>query len=371
MLKLYHDKIKEKYFFFFIFFLIIIFILVSDFILSNTILVNKSCYKFEERFYSLKKNCNGKEKFKKSLPSTQIYTDNLGLRVNKNNNKKINDNKDILIFGDSFTYGVGLEFDDTYVGIIRKNLKNFNVLNYAVPSYSPTVYYYKLKEAYEKNYNISKILIFLDLTDVFDEANRWFYDYNLNKPQLTDNSLLKMNNKNINFKKKNFKILTEISSSINFYTRILKSKISNSLTYKDNKEIRIKTSFQGNFTYTSKINLNNDFWKEGDFEYGINKIKQNLSKISKLTKSHNGELYLIIYPWAETLEYGQKEFNWSDFGKNICQEINCKLIDAIPIFQKYKQDNINWNNELYFINDEHFNKIGSRLLADVVLKNIN
>jgi len=46
------------------------------------------------------------------------------------------------------------------------------------------------------------------------------------------------------------------------------------------------------------------------------------------------------------------------------------LIDAIPNFRKYKDQNINWSTELYFLNDEHFNEKGANLLYKTVVKNL-
>ena len=83
------------------------------------------------------------------------------------------------------------------------------------------------------------------------------------------------------------------------------------------------------------------------------------------------EFYLVIYPWAETLEFGQQIFSWSNFGKQICENSRCTLIDTIPNFEKYKENNKSWSSDLYFINDEHFNEGGARLLYESVINKIN
>ena len=100
-------------------------------------------------------------------------------------------------------------------------------------------------------------------------------------------------------------------------------------------------------------------------------MKERLKKISKFAKKNNSEFYVVIYPWAETLEFGQQKFNWSYFVNSICDNETCKLIDAIPAFNDYKNKNIDWSTELYFLNDEHFNEKGANLLYKTVLKNIN
>ena len=61
------------------------------------------------------------------------------------------------------------------------------------------------------------------------------------------------------------------------------------------------------------------------------------------------------------------KFNWSNFAKKLCNGENCIVIDAIPEFKKYKEENKNWVTDLYFLNDEHFNIKGAKLLSDIVI----
>ena len=112
------------------------------------------------------------------------------------------------------------------------------------------------------------------------------------------------------------------------------------------------------------------FWKNDTFLKGRTNLKKRLLQIADISKKNNIEFYLIIYPWAETLEFGQKNFSWSEFAKEICSSRNCRLIDAIPDFQNYKNRNINWSTELYFLNDEHFNEKGANLLFNAVATGI-
>ena len=106
------------------------------------------------------------------------------------------------------------------------------------------------------------------------------------------------------------------------------------------------------------------------FEYGIDKLEKTLIEIANISKENNSDFYIIIYPWAETLEFGQEKFNWSEFVKKLCVN-QCEVINAIPSFMSYNDQNINCSNELYFLNDEHFNEKGASLLYKTVIKNIN
>ena len=55
--------------------------------------------------------------------------------------------KRVVFIGDSFTEGVMLEYEDTFVGIVDKELNNksIEVLNAGVNSYSPIIYWRKTK----------------------------------------------------------------------------------------------------------------------------------------------------------------------------------------------------------------------------------
>ena len=176
---------KKLSFYFLSIFFLIFFILLTDFILSNTVLNYKNCFKYEKFYYELKKNCVGKYRFKKTFPIVETITDDMGLRIGKDSLPKNKDKKNIFIFGDSFTYGVGIEFEKTFAGLLEKKYSDYNVYNFGVGSYSPSVHLFKLKKILKKNIFPEKILLFLDLTDLIDEANRWEYDYDLNEVRLT------------------------------------------------------------------------------------------------------------------------------------------------------------------------------------------
>ena len=353
------------------FFTALIFVAIIDIILSNTAFSSKkNCYNYGKYYYELEKNCSGKFKFKKSFLTTAVYTDENGLRVGKNYQFRDKSKKNILIFGDSFTFGYGLQYEDTYVGIMEKKLNEYNFYNYGVGSYSPTVHLFKLNKAIENNIIPNKIFVFLDFTDVLDEAQRWNYNHEMKKIYLSTNFIFSETQKELSFKKKNFKILNEFSSLLNFNLRILRSKLENYFNRNKTSSVRIYTTIHSQFTYTNKNNLDKRFWNDKIFQKGLKKIKNNLNVMQTIAQKHSSKFYIVIYPWAETLELGEKQFSWTKFGNDLCSIKECKLINAIPEFEKYKTNNINWNNQLYFVGDFHFNSYGAKLLSEVVLKYI-
>ncbi len=75
-----------------------------------------------------------------------ISTNSLGLRDSDVHKiSKTSDNKRILIIGDSHTEAVGVKFENSFPGILKEKAarQNIEILNAAVVSYSPLIYYLK------------------------------------------------------------------------------------------------------------------------------------------------------------------------------------------------------------------------------------
>ena len=134
-----------------IFFLI--FYLISDIIFSRFVFkqsVDHKCYEhsFDGRFYQLRKNCFSNMRLISSIDSFKVYTNREGERFS--GKKKELKKESIVFLGDSQTFGVGSDWENTFVGILENEFKNFNFYNLGVPSYSPTVYNHILKKFIKK-----------------------------------------------------------------------------------------------------------------------------------------------------------------------------------------------------------------------------
>ena len=357
-----------------IFYNVIIFILLFfslDLFLSYFFLDIKTttCFNLnaKKNYYDLKKNCTGKEAWKSSFPVVTINTNELGHRVSYSSPKKTPGNK-IFFFGDSFTYGVGVEFEKTFFGILENNHPDYQFYNFGVPSYSPINHLYLFKKEI-RNKNIpEKIVLLLDLTDVWDAGTRWQLNKNgepilIPKDHEEENSKRKEINKT--FSQKYFQVSRLLISNFNYNIRRIRHKLKIKYLKDYNK---VKTSFAANFTYTKIENLNKYYWPEKAFEEGILKIQNTIEEISDISIKNNIEFYLVIYPYAETLVNGQGEFNWEKFSEELCSNDKCFLINTFPKFRKIMKTNKYWLNDNFFIYDEHFNAGGNQVMSDFIDK---
>ena len=125
----------------------------------------------------------------------------------------------------------------------------------------------------------------------------------------------------------------------------------------------------GDFTFKKFDELDQKWWLPYGIEGGLGKVEHNIKKISKLSKENNAEFYILIYPWAVTLEYGQENFNWEDYGKKLCKISDCnKLINSFPEFTQHKEEYENWSTNLFFLHDVHLNEDGHKITAKKILK---
>ena len=122
-----------------------------------------------------------------------------------------------------------------------------------------------------------------------------------------------------------------------------------------------------NFTY-KKLDSNNRL-NHSNFSSALRIIENNFQNISNLAKDNNSDLYLVVFPWPETLINGQSEFNWEIFANNLCAKNNCnELINLFEDFKKIRKNKKNWKNLIYIDDDVHFKRFGNEIIALKILE---
>ena len=117
-----------------------------------------------------------------------------------NNMKKF----DYAFIGDSQTEGVGLNFEDTYVGNFAKENK-LNVINFGIVRSSPSLYYKRLKFFLNQEIKFKELFILIDISDLHDELK---YNKNIFKNDKT-NVCKSINSVNITNKFETISLLSD------------------------------------------------------------------------------------------------------------------------------------------------------------------
>ena len=78
---------------------------------------------------------------------------------------------DFAFIGDSFIEGIGFPYEKTFVGLVDKK-SNFKIINLSVSSYSPVIYYYKVREFIKSNLRFDHLVVFMDISNNFSFVTR-------------------------------------------------------------------------------------------------------------------------------------------------------------------------------------------------------
>jgi len=279
--------------------------------------------------------------------------------------EKFRKNKEnIFYFGDSFTYGLGLDYSKTFVGITEKKINEFNHLNFSLQGYSPTVYLHQLKEMIDKKIYPKKIFLSLDLSDIAEEAERQENESEIASTihsvfSPTSEQQYKNKLRNNTFKKKNLKASVFIAQSVNNFFRNIRLFLLKKFT---KPVLEPGKTPVGSFLYSSV-----DAYSPTTEV--INNIKVTLKKISSLSKKVGADFYILIYPYPDTMMFGQEYFNWEKFAQNACVASNCKkLINAFVPFYKIKNKNEDWLEKLFIDEDLHHSELGNTIISNLIIK---
>ncbi len=137
--------------------LILSFFLIFEFFLR--VLDISSLRGLSESYIKNNKNIEGKAFGKK------FYTDQYGFRVPNKNYSYNEKNENIVLIGDSFVFGPGIEEIKTFSGKLRNDKSILNIFNSAKAGDQTQDYYSNIKYFIE-NFDNNKFIIFINFDDI-------------------------------------------------------------------------------------------------------------------------------------------------------------------------------------------------------------
>ena len=313
----------------------------------------------------------------------KIFTNSLGFK--DSSNKKVEFKKrNILFIGDSFTEGIGIKYEDTYVGLIENELKrkysDLEILNAGVQSYSTSIYLSKIYHLLNrKKLPITDIVIMVSGGDVFDDSYKYLdldENFILNHTDQKSKFRIRL----INFYKSNtltYQIISRITPP-----RVIPTKIkqifskNNNLKYEKQEQtkLKIKPEEIDNFLFLNNKDYSYFFsekefnkWGKKGIDYSIN----NLNRIIHICKIKNIKLKILyLYepililksPNEKPITYIIKKF----------KSLENDFVDVAILNDYYKsyENKYDAYKNLFFIGDIHFNKKGNLYVAQEILSKL-
>jgi lysophospholipase L1-like esterase len=309
----------------------------------------------------------------------KLHTNSLGFkdkssrRISLLPSKKFK--KRIVFIGDSFTEGLMLEYKNTFVGIIDKKLnkKSIEVLNAGVSSYSPIIYWRKIKYLIEDvRLKFDELSVFIDISDFCDEK----YRYRLSKRgHVIDQTRYSIDAHWPSKKKSTIRLTDQIKKIIYSQTTLLYHATSAVYDLIKSDSANFSLYQQERIRNLSKLEHCNASWVfkkiDPDMEYSIQKITKYMDKLLQLTRNNNIKLTIAVYPWPYQVLNEDLNSLHVKIWKEWCRKNNVYFINYFPDFISKglaHKEKIKIVKKYYIPSDVHFNKQGNKLLAKKFLK---
>jgi hypothetical protein len=286
-----------------------------------------------------------------------VYTNSLGF---KDKSCRLilpkTDKKRILFMGDSFTESMGMTWKESFPGILGSRFTEMEILNAGVVSYSPKLYYLKVKFLIENaGINFDELFVLIDNSDPLNEIT--YQDFE----PYSNNSLKKFGFKANHFFF-NYSYLYHSIANL-----IIKSRTSQvtsswnpvsgpSLLDEFSKEEENFIAATVYWSYTPQI-----FEKWG--KPGLALAAENMQKLSELCKEHNIKVSVIIYPWPAMIMNKDLQNVQVGFWENFCHQNSLQFINLYPAFIS-REDPAEIIKKYFIEGDVHWNQEGNRFVAD-------
>ena len=281
----------------------------------------------------------------------------------------------VLVIGDSFTEGVGVRYEDSFVGRADNITKGrIEILNAGVASYSPIIYWRKVKYLIEDvGLQFDHLVVYLDISDIEDEAKSYKLSAaNTVVDKSSDDVLIKpivptaAVEQCTNLAKHtledllwNYTTLLYFAFDYDRQMKLIQSRKSDAVSYSDEQLLGMAVH-QDRPKWTVSDELMLDFGTRGLAQSALY-----MERLGDLLRSYGIKLTLAVYPWPTQVWYRDKESvqvtYWREWA--IAHEV-----DFISHFSDFvlggsEQDRVDFIWEHYIWGDVHLNENGHQLIA--------
>ena len=275
----------------------------------------------------------------------------------------------MLLIGDSFTEGMGAPFEQSFAGLLaRAGLEQKNGIEFldaGVVSYSPVIYYKKIKTLIASGLKFDEVVVFVDLSDITDEATNYFCidddpKYQAYKVGCEPSDAPQRLGERIteplrDFLNTHFVVTARSLALFNSWTDTLRDL---------HKDYAVHRSYRADWTMAD-IDLGHRLDPLG-VEGGIARARNNMLALADMLAARHIPLTVVVYPWPPQLDLNDRNSRQSTIWRDFCKT-NCRqFIDLFPPFFAFKDAHPDWYERLFVEGDVHYSAEGNRLVFDNV-----
>ncbi len=287
-----------------------------------------------------------------------VFTNSLGFRDKAVRRVPLSSDKvRILFMGDSFTYGVGLPYEKTFVGLIEQELRNrhIEVLNAGVVSYAPAIYWKKTEVLLsDVGLRFNHLVVFLDISDIQDEAE--CYDTTEGRVIGTGGATPALREFVYEY--------TTILRNLWEVAEALYDRISGDPDLGRTEEDRR----YGTNEYRSLWTVDEAAYKDYG-AIGLGKARKHMDRLFRLLRRYRIGMTLVVYPWPTQILHRDLNSIQVRFWREWAAEHSVHFMDLFPDFIPEGRDPKEVIRKYFIPGDIHWNEAGHRLVSDRLLEN--
>jgi hypothetical protein len=271
--------------------------------------------------------------------------------------------KRILFLGDSFTEGIGLPYEQTFVGRFAAAFPQLDVLNAAAASYAPTVYFAKAKYLIEAGLQADEVIVYIDISDMQDEAITYRTDKNGNVEEGDFDDKCPTAPQIIRIKSPwwaRFSYTLDFLHKRNVlmnYKQALPTADLSILTQPG--QVYARDFHRPAWTYESNLPCYSDLGVEGAIAKAIGKMDQLYAFLSE----RHIPLSVGVYPWPQQVLYGKEESRQVTIWRDWCASKCRRFFNHFPAFFAYKRQHADFMHEIFIWGDSHYSPLGNEIVA--------
>jgi hypothetical protein len=300
----------------------------------------------------------------------RFVTDSLGFKDASVRNVPLKAaSRRILLIGDSFAEGIGMSFEDSFAGQLyragQQRSEKIEFLNAGVASYSPSIYYKKIKYLLESGLQFDEVVLFSDTSDVTDEATSYFCIDDDPKYRAHCSSAEGSAQpeaappKKTDFFIDHFVVTNRVRITVK---RSIQSFLGNRRRSINTDHARIGWTIPG-------LDVGNSYQPLG-VDGGIARSLQNMRALADLLAARHIPLTIVVYPWAQQIAQGDRDSRQVSLWREFCQG-RCKaFINLFPPFFAAADADRDWYEHLFILGDDHYSAEGNRFMFREMAKHL-
>jgi len=286
-----------------------------------------------------------------------VHTNSLGFKDSAARQVPLkSDGRRVLFMGDSFTEAMGVSYADSFVGLLDRRLgeRRVEVLNAAVSSYSPIIYFRKIKYLLENvGLEFNHAVVMIDISDIMDEAISYVFDAKGNVYATELPGAVGAEDRFKNFIAEN----TILLSHIRFWFRSIRSRVERARPVQESLN-----QYRSAWTFDETAYL--EYGKRG-----LTRAAAHMTALKELLDSTGIKLTVVVYPWPDQIARRDLDSRQVEFWRRWSNQHETSFVNLFPDFIN-AQDPMESIRTYFISGDVHWNARGHALVAERLLKRI-